>query len=146
MESMNAGLSLGRLDQWLQPFFVADIKKLKTAKQRDEYVRHSVELIGNLFMRCTDHFPLTPDFANFYFGGSSSAQALTVGGITPDGKDAVNDMTYIFLKVTELLSIRDPKRQRALHAGRQQRYLPAPSMRSEPYYGGYSVQCTMTKQ
>ncbi len=108
MESMNAGLSLGRLDQWLQPYFAADMKKLKSKKKREEFVKHAVELIGHFFMRCTDHFPLTPDLANFYFGGSSSDQAITLGGVTPDGKDAVNDMTYIFLKVTEMLSLRDP--------------------------------------
>jgi formate C-acetyltransferase len=108
MESMNAGLSLGRLDQWLQPYFVADMKKIRSREARREYVKHAVELIGHFYMRCTDHFPLTPDLANFYFGGSSSDQAITLGGVTPDGEDAVCDMTYIFLKVTEMLSIRDP--------------------------------------
>lgn len=108
MESMNAGLSLGRLDQWLQPYFVSDIEKIKSKSAREAYIHHALELIGHFYMRCTDHFPLTPDLANFYFGGSSSDQAITLGGITPEGKDAVNDMTYIFLKVTEILSIRDP--------------------------------------
>ncbi|HNV47882.1 MAG TPA: pyruvate formate lyase family protein [Spirochaetota bacterium] len=108
MESMNAGLSLGRLDQWLQPYFAADMKKLKAKEKRAAYVKRAIELIGHLFMRCTDHFPLTPDLANFYFGGSSSDQAITLGGVTPRGGDAVNDMTYVFLKVTEMLSLRDP--------------------------------------
>ena len=49
-----------------------------------------------------------PDIGNYLFGGSSSDQAISLGGVTPDGRDAVNDMTYIFLKVTEMLSIRDP--------------------------------------
>ena len=108
MESMNAGLSLGRLDQWLQPYFLADMEKIGSEEERREYIRHAVELVGHFYMRCTDHFPLTPDLANFYFGGSSSNQVITLGGVTPDGEDAVNDMTYIFLKVTEMLSIRDP--------------------------------------
>ncbi|PKN60116.1 MAG: formate acetyltransferase [Deltaproteobacteria bacterium HGW-Deltaproteobacteria-11] len=108
MESMNAGLSLGRLDQWLQPHFLADMEKIGSEEERREYIRHAVELVGHFYMRCTDHFPLTPDLANFYFGGSSSNQVITLGGVTPDGEDAVNDMTYIFLKVTEMLSIRDP--------------------------------------
>ncbi len=108
MESMNAGLSLGRLDQWLQPYFLADMKKIKSKEGKETYIKHAIELIGHFFMRCTDHFPLTPDLANFYFGGSSSDQAITLGGMTPEGKDAVCDMTYIFLKVTEMLSIRDP--------------------------------------
>ena len=108
MENTNAGLSLGRFDQWLQPYFEADISRLTTAEERRPYIDHAIELVACFFMRCTDHLPLTPDFANCYFGGSSSDQAITLGGVTPDGEDAVNDMTYIFLKVTEMLSLRDP--------------------------------------
>ncbi len=108
MENTNAGLSLGRLDQWLQPYFEADMAKIETPQARADYIRHAVELVACFYMRCTDHLPLTPDLANWYFGGSSSDQAITLGGLTPDGEDAVCDMTYIFLKVTEMLSIRDP--------------------------------------
>jgi len=107
-ESTNAGLSLGRLDQWLQPYFEADMAKLASDEERRAYIKHAIELVGCFYMRCTDHLPLTPDLANFYFGGSSSDQAITLGGVTPEGEDAVCDMTYIFLKVTEMLSIRDP--------------------------------------
>jgi formate C-acetyltransferase len=108
MENTNAGFSLGRLDQWLQPYFAADMEKINTDGEREAYIRHAVELIGCLYMRCTDHLPLIPDIGNHLFGGSSSDQAITLGGVTPEGEDAVNDMTYIFLKVTEMLSIRDP--------------------------------------
>ncbi len=108
MESTNAGLSMGRLDQWLQPYFEADMAKLKTKKGKNDYIKHAIELIGCFYMRCTDHLPLTPDIANWVFGGSSSDQAITLGGVTPEGEDGVCDMTYIFLKVTEMLSIRDP--------------------------------------
>ncbi len=108
MENTNAGLSLGRLDLWLQPYFEADMAKLDDPAAREEYVKRAVELAGCFFMRCTDHLPLIPDIGNFLFGGSSSDQAVTLGGVTPDGKDAVCDMTYVFLKVTEMLGIRDP--------------------------------------
>jgi formate C-acetyltransferase len=108
MENTNAGFSLGRLDQWLQPYFAADLEKLTNKKERQEYIKHAIELIGCFYMRCTDHLPLIPDIGNYLFGGSSSDQAITLGGVTPGGEDAVNDMTYVFLKVTEMLSIRDP--------------------------------------
>lgn len=108
MENTNAGFSLGRLDQWLQPYFEADMRALTGEAQREVYIRHALELIGCFYMRCTDHLPLIPDVGNYLFGGSSSDQAITLGGVTPEGRDAVNDMTYIFLKVTEMLSIRDP--------------------------------------
>ncbi|MBN1364362.1 MAG: pyruvate formate lyase family protein [Syntrophaceae bacterium] len=108
MENTNAGFSLGRLDQWLQPYFKADMEKINSEKDKQEYIKHALELIGCFYMRCTDHLPLIPDIGNYLFGGSSSDQAITLGGVTSEGEDAVNDMTYIFLKVTEMLSIRDP--------------------------------------
>jgi pyruvate-formate lyase len=108
MESTNAGLSLGRMDQWLQPYFEADMAKLSASEEKEEYIKKAIELVGCFYMRCTDHLPLIPDIGNYLFGGSSSDQAITLGGVTPEGEDAVNDMTYIFLKVTEILNIRDP--------------------------------------
>ena len=108
MESTNAGFSLGRMDQWLQPYFEADMAKLSTKEEKDAYIRHVLELLGCFYIACQDHLPLTPDIGNYLFGGSSSDQAITLGGITPEGEDAVNDMTYVFLKVTEMMSMRDP--------------------------------------
>ncbi len=108
MENTNAGFSLGRLDQWLQPFFASDIEQLENKAEKDAYIKKAIELVSCFYMRCTDHLPLIPDIGNYLFGGSSSDQAITLGGITPEGEDAVNDMTYIFLKVTEILGIRDP--------------------------------------
>ena len=108
MENTNTGLSLGRLDQWLQPYYEMDMEKLYTDEERQQYIKKAIELVGCFYMRCTDHLPLVPDIGNYLFGGSSSDQAITLGGVTPEGEDAVNDMTYIFLKVTEMLSIRDP--------------------------------------
>ncbi|MBU3914209.1 pyruvate formate lyase family protein, partial [bacterium] len=106
-ENSNTGMSLGRLDQWLQPYFINDIEKLTTEAEREAYIEKAIELVGCFFMRLTDHVPLLPDIGNYLFGGASSTQAITIGGITPQGEDAVNDMTYIFLKVTEMLAIRD---------------------------------------
>ncbi|MBN1947540.1 MAG: hypothetical protein JW797_17850 [Bradymonadales bacterium] len=108
MENTNAGLSIGRLDQWLQPYFLEDIRAIEDPEERERYVKRAIELVGCFYMRCTDHLPLVPDIGNFLFGGSSSDQAITLGGTTPEGGNAVNDMTYVFLKVTELLNIRDP--------------------------------------
>ncbi len=108
MESTNAGFSFGRMDQWLQPYFEADMAKLSTKEEKDAYVKHVLELLGCFFINCQDHLPIIPDIGNYLFGGSSSDQAITLGGITPEGEDAVNDMTYVFLKVTEMMSMRDP--------------------------------------
>lgn len=116
-ESTNAGLSLGHLDLWLQPYFESDMEKLKTKQDREVYIKHAMELIGNFFFKCQDHLPLVADVGNKLFGGSSSDQAITLGGIDANGTSAVNDMTYIFLKVTEMLTIRDPNMNARYHPG-----------------------------
>ncbi len=107
MENANTGLSFGRLDQVLQPYFMADMALLESDRERQDYIRHALELVGCLFFRFSDHLPLSPDIGNYLFGGASSTQALTVGGVTPEGEDAVNDMTYIMIKATEMLGLRD---------------------------------------
>jgi len=108
MENTNTGLSLGRMDQWLQPYFESDLEEITDPGAREAYVRHAIELLGCFYLRCTDHLPLVPDIGNYLFGGSSSDQAITLGGMARDGSSAVNDMTYVLLKVTEMLKLRDP--------------------------------------
>jgi len=108
MENTNAGLSLGRLDQLLQPYFLSDMENIGTMEERTDYIHRTVELIGCLYLRIADHVPLSPEIGTILFGTSPSNQAITLGGVTPAGDDAVNDMTYIFLKVTEMLSLPDP--------------------------------------
>ncbi len=108
MENTNVSLSPGRLDQLFQPFFEKEMKNLSTGDEKKQYLEHVIELLSCYFLRNAEHHNLVPDVANYLFGGSQSETAITVGGVTPDGKDAVNDMTYIILKVTEMLSLNDP--------------------------------------
>ncbi|MCP4115613.1 MAG: formate acetyltransferase [Desulfobacteraceae bacterium] len=115
MENSNTGTSLGRLDQLFQPYFERDMAGLATREEREEGIRRAIELAGCLIMGLTDHVPMLPDIANYLFGGASSTQAITVGGITPQGEDGVNDMTYIFLKATELLGVRDANLNARFH-------------------------------
>ncbi len=116
MENSNDGLGFGRLDQLYQPIFEKEIAALSTDEERESYIRKVIELIGCLFLKATDHLTLNPDIANHIFGGSPPGQTITIGGVTPEGEDAVNDMTYIILKVTELLGLNDPNVNARFHA------------------------------
>ena len=107
-ENANSALSIGRLDQMLQPFFLKDIKKTKNNKEKEEIVKKTIELIGSLFLRINDHDPLMPNVGWKLFGGSSSDDTVTVGGVDRNGKNAVNDMTFIILKTNEMLGFQDP--------------------------------------
>lgn len=108
MESTDDGPMYGRLDQILQPYFESDMKKLATPREREDYIKQAIEILGCLYFIECSHQILAPDIGNWQNGGSSPNGAITLGGVTPQGEDAVNDMTYILLKVTELLSLNNP--------------------------------------
>ena len=101
-ENANLALSLGRLDQILYPLYAQDIQN------RTMTVDEAMELVGCFWLSMADHVPMIPETGEEIFGGSGSNQAITLGGVDRDGKDAVNDLTYVMLRVTELLALRDP--------------------------------------
>ena len=110
-ENTNFGFSIGRLDQLLNPYYIRDWEKLSDPQDRKIYTHNAIDLVCHFFLHCSDHVPLSTEGSETLFAGSGSNQALTLGGTRyENGKviSAVNDMTYIILKATELLSIRDP--------------------------------------
>ncbi len=115
MENMNAGLSIGRLDAWLQPYFLHDVALAKTAEEKEAVVRRAIELVGSFFLQCNDHLPLVPSVGMRLFAGSSSDMAVTLGGVDAEGKSAVCDMTYVILKAAEMLTLRDPNLNARFH-------------------------------
>lgn len=111
LENPNVGLSLGRLDQVLYDLYRKDIdKNVMTIEQ-------AIELISCLWLKIGDHVPTMPEAGEQLFGGTGSNQAITIGGVDKDGKDAVNDLTYVMLRATELMKLRDPNLNARYYAG-----------------------------
>jgi formate C-acetyltransferase len=102
LENPNVGLSLGRLDQVLYDLYRQDIENGTID------VQDAIELICCLWLKIGDHVPTIPDAGEQLFGGTGSNQAITIGGVDKDGKDALNDLTYVMLRATELMKLRDP--------------------------------------
>lgn len=101
-ENNNISISLGRLDQILYPLYRKGIEKGTLTPSE------AVELVGCFYLKLADHEPMSPETAEELFGGSGSNQAITLGGVDASGQDAVNDLTYVMLKATELLRVKDP--------------------------------------
>lgn len=108
MESTDDGPMFGRLDQILQPYFETDISKCSTQDEKESYIKHVIDILGCFYFIEASHQILAPDIGNWQNGDSPPNGTITLGGVTPEGEDAVNDMTYILLKVTELLALNDP--------------------------------------
>jgi pyruvate formate-lyase/glycerol dehydratase family glycyl radical enzyme len=108
-ENINMAMSPGRLDQVLYPYYKNDIAK-GTISDRD-----AMEILACLWLKLNDNTNLVPEMAEELFGGAGTVPAVTVGGIDENGKDAVNDLTYLMLRVTELLKTRDPSMNARYH-------------------------------
>ncbi|MCP4690096.1 MAG: hypothetical protein GY859_18735 [Desulfobacterales bacterium] len=117
IENPNVGLSLGRLDQILYDLYANDINDRIT-------VEEALELTCYFWLKIGDHVPMMPEAGEQLFGGTGSNQAITIGGVKADDRekptDAVNDLTYIMLKATELMKLRDPNLNARYHAGAHQ--------------------------
>ncbi len=101
-EQNNVGFSIGRLDQLLHPYYQNDIDSSMIT--RDE----AVELLAHFWLKLGSTTPLVPDAGNYFFGGAGANHAITLGGCDRDGNNAVNEVTYLCLDVTEFVKIKDP--------------------------------------
>jgi formate C-acetyltransferase len=101
-ENINMAMSPGRLDQVLYPYYRKDMDEGKLD------VGRAIELIGCLWLKIADNVVMVPEASEEMFGGAGTVPAITLGGVDADGEDAVNDLTYVMLRATELLRTRDP--------------------------------------
>jgi len=108
-ENINMAMSPGRLDQILYKYYERDIDRgILTDKK-------AMEILSCLWLKLNDNTNLVPETAEELFGGAGTVPAVTVGGIDENGEDAVNELTYIMLRITELLKLRDPSLNARYH-------------------------------
>ena len=91
-EAIGTGISFGRADQYLYPFYKKDIEERRITKEEAK------ELIAQLLIKANDAVVATVNIAAAAESGFPSWWNITIGGITPDGKDAVNELSYLFLE------------------------------------------------
>lgn len=108
-ENINMAMSPGRLDQILYKYYRNDMDNGTLSH------REAIEILSCLWLKLNDNTNLVPETAEELFGGAGTVPAVTVGGIDMNGEDAVNDLTYLMLRVTELLRLRDPSMNARYH-------------------------------
>ncbi len=109
-----AGLSYGRIDQYLYPFYEEDLKK---------------GLIDREFAKELLHcFWVKHNYAYDYQGrvmrnqgiNSSFGQLITLSGCGPNGEDRTNDLTMLMLEVIEEMNLLEPKPNVRIHQNSSQ--------------------------
>lgn len=102
IESIDQGISLGRMDQYLYRIY-------RDQKQRGEIdADETRDLLAAFCIKLSEVIPLFSRRATEYYAGLPSGQALTIGGIDEAGEDATNELTYLLLDVMEGFKTRQP--------------------------------------
>jgi formate C-acetyltransferase len=94
IESNGHSISLGRFDQYLYPYYQADLKRGALTREKAR------ELLECFWVKCCEIIKFKPRVLTGFQSGYPLFQALTLGGITREGKDAVNDLSYLCLEVS----------------------------------------------
>ncbi len=116
-ESLDNSVCPGRLDQLLLPFFQAD------ESGKAEALRAARELIGCLTVKLCELIPVFSRRITRIHGGMFNGQVVVVGGVTRDGKDGTNALTWMFLDAMDQLRMRQPNYHARIHAGSPPAYL-----------------------
>jgi len=85
--------NLGRFDQYMYPFYKKDMEEGRTS---DEEV---LNLLGELRLKCMrpENIKLSRAKRSQH-AGFAKWRNMTIGGVTPEGKDASNELTYLVLE------------------------------------------------
>ena len=92
IESNGHSLSFGRFDQYLYPYYQADVDAGEIT--RDE----ALELLTNLWIKTLTVQKVRSQAHTLSSAGSPMYQNVTIGGQTTDGRDAVNELSFLVLQ------------------------------------------------
>jgi pyruvate formate-lyase/glycerol dehydratase family glycyl radical enzyme len=95
IEGWGPGMSFGRPDQYLYPYYKKDIDEGRIAREEAQ------ELLA-LFCIKINHAAMRFSFDTMKTAsGLNVLSNITLGGINKDGRDAVNELSYLFLDATK---------------------------------------------
>ncbi len=110
-ENFQHGMSFGRLDQLLLPYYRDDLAAGRLTPAR------AVELLGCFLGKAAELLPLLFSRVTEYVSGLSSASGITLGGVLADGTDASNELSSLFLLAYDQMRLRQPNIHVRVHSG-----------------------------
>ena len=117
IESNGHAICLGRLDQLLYPLFKQDLDQGAITHEG------ALELISALYVKLNEQSKLRDVYDTKPFVGYMCYPNLTIGGQDMDGRDAVNDLSYICLAATKKTRLIQPLLAARVFNGTPERFL-----------------------
>lgn len=116
IESNGHSLSYGRFDQYMNPYYQHDLDKGRITRDA------ALELLTCLWIKTLSINKVRSQAHTLSSAGSPLYQNVTIGGQTPDGKDAVNDMSYLVLQSVAQTRLTQPNLTVRYHAGLNKKF------------------------
>jgi pyruvate formate-lyase/glycerol dehydratase family glycyl radical enzyme len=117
IESNGHSFSLERLDQYIYPFYQADLAAGRIDEPR------ALELLQLLWLKLFSINKIRP-WSHTRFGiGYATYQNVTIGGQTRDGREATNELSYMVLRTIRETRLTQPNVSARFHAGTSDRFL-----------------------
>lgn len=111
-------ISNGRMDQYFYPYYMKDIEE---GRLNDE---QAIELLECMWVGMAQFIDMYISPTGGAFNeGYAHWEAVTIGGQTPDGRDATNELTYLFMKSKREFPLHYPDLAARIHARSPERYL-----------------------
>lgn len=103
VESNGHSISYGRMDQWLLPFYEADLRAGTLCKE------FALELLEVEYVKMNNPTKLKDKGSMALRNGRGfGGESLTIGGVKPDGSDATNDLTMLMLEASAHTRMMNP--------------------------------------
>ncbi|MFW5489713.1 MAG: (2S)-3-sulfopropanediol dehydratase [Desulfovibrio sp.] len=117
-QKASAIISNGRMDQYLYPFYKKDIEEGKLTEEQ------ATELLEIMWVEMAQFIDLYINpTGNEFQEGYAHWEAVTIGGQTPDGQDATNELSYLFLKSKRDFPLNYPDLATRIHSRTPERFL-----------------------
>ena len=117
MESSGHSISPGRFDQYMYPFFKADLDKGLITRE------FAQELMDCIWVKLNDLNKVRDAASAEGFAGYSLFQNLIAGGQTPEGLDATNDLSFMCIQASMHVLLPQPSFSVRVWNGSPQEFL-----------------------
>src|SRR5208283_396314 len=119
IESNGHSVSLGRMDQYLYPFYKKDADAGRIAPEAAK------ELLSCAWLKLLAVKKVRSWSHTRFSAGGPLYQNVTIGGVTRDGRDAVNELSFLILESVGDMKLTQPNLSVRYHRGMSDDFLKA---------------------
>ncbi len=117
LEANGHSMSPGRFDQYMYPWFRQNLDRGELGESE------AAELLDCLWLKFFEINKIRDRVSSVAFGGYPMFQNLILGGQTPDGTSAVNELSHLCLEATARLGLPQPSLSVRWYFGSDERFV-----------------------